>query len=131
MVCVSDGQEQDLILAKYHRGKLLYHEVILDENDEIVVWDTLRPNAHFGIVQSITASEISVLSEKGGIQFISLSDLRTAAFRLEIVTNVNRNQLMAQVSGFHASRRKSSSRSDPSYAHSWQDSRRREHMVAT
>ncbi|CCI48616.1 unnamed protein product [Albugo candida] len=126
-----DGQEQDLILAKYHRGKLLYHEVILDENDEIVVWDTLRPSAHFGIVQSITASEISVLSERGGIQFISLSDLRTAAFRLEIVTNANRNQLMAQVSGFHASRGKSSFRSDPSYAHSWQDSRRREHMVAT
>ena len=109
----------------------MYLEAILDENDEIAVWDTVRSIVYFAIVQSITASEICVLNERGVHQFISLSELRTAAFRLEIVTNENRNELMVQVSGLHPNRSKKSFGSAPSYAHSWQDSMRRERIVAT
>nr|CCA22229.1 thioredoxinlike protein putative [Albugo laibachii Nc14] len=109
-----DANAHEFILAKYYRGKLLYLEAILDENDEIAVWDTVRSIVYFAIVQSITASEICVLNERGVHQFISLSELRTAAFRLEIVTNENRNELMVQVSGLHPNRSKKSFGSAPS-----------------
>lgn len=81
---------------KYHRGKLLYRDLVFQEGDEVFVQNHTTGSGYIAILCAVTSTEVFVLSEKGKYYRVVIADLRQGKLELNPLTGEQSAALTAR-----------------------------------
>lgn len=69
-----------------HRGKLLYRDAIFCDGDDVFVQHQASDAAYVAVVAGVTSTQLVLLSERGKVAQVVLSDLRRGVVALSALT---------------------------------------------